>query len=347
VTIVVVGAGAIGLLVAGRLALAAQHTVLLARPTVAAAIEQQQLRILQAGTLQVAQGITVISDPVSLDEQHQRPALAILCVKGYDTISALPALEALGPECILSLQNGLGNEEILAERFGARRVISGTITISVEVEVPGRVVVTKSGGIGLAPMLAECQPAAERAAGALAAAGFDVREFADYRAMKWSKALLNMLGNATAAILDMPVEDVYADRRLVALERQAFLEGLHVMEQLGIKPVNLPRYPAATLALAMRRIPLVLLAPLLRWRIAGARGGKPPSLQLDLARGNRRSEGEFLYGAVVRAAVQAGVRAPVNRALWETLQTVVSGEVAWNAYRRQPERLLEAVASRQ
>jgi 2-dehydropantoate 2-reductase len=225
-------------------------------------------------------------------------------------------------------------------------VISGTITISVEVEAPGRVVVTKTGGIGLAPMAAECQPAAERAAGALAAAGFDVHQFADYRAMKWSKALLNMLGNATAAILDLPVEDVYADRRLVALERQAFLEALLVMEQLGIKPVNLPGYPAATLALAMRRIPLVLLAPLLRRRIAGGRGGKPPSLQLDLARGNRRSEGEFLYGAVVRAAVQAGVHTPVNRALWETLRAIVSGEVAWNTYRRQPERLLAAVASR-
>src|SRR5947199_158734 len=143
-------------------------------------------------------------------------------------------------------------------------IISGTITTSVEIETPGRVTVAKMGGIGLAPMTTQTK--IMHWVDIFQLAGFEVQTYRDYRAMKWSKALLNMLGNATAAILDMPVEEVYADRRLVALERQAFLEALHVMEQLGIKPVNLPRYPAATLALAMRRIPLVLFAPLLRRR---------------------------------------------------------------------------------
>ena len=51
---------------------------------------------------------------------------------------------------------------------------------------------------------------------------FDAREYADYRALKWSKALLNMLGNATAAILDMTVEQVYADPRLVTSSGAVF-----------------------------------------------------------------------------------------------------------------------------
>src|SRR5262249_10159486 len=153
---------------------------------------------------------------------------------GYDTAGALPTLEALDPQHILTLQNGIGNEELLAQRFGAGRVLSGAITTSVEVEAPGRVVVAKQGGIGLAPMAAESRRAGDRAPKALRAAGFDIRELADYRAMKWSKALLNMLGNATAAILDMSVAEVYADRRLVALERRAFLEALEVMRRLGI-----------------------------------------------------------------------------------------------------------------
>jgi 2-dehydropantoate 2-reductase len=341
VVIVVVGAGAIGMLVAGRLAQSSEMTVLLARPAVAAAIAQGQLHILQDGAMQVVENLTVITNPAVLDPGDRDPELAILCVKGYDTVGALPALEALRPRAILTLQNGIGNEEILAERFGAGRVISGAITTSVDVEEPGRVAIAKNGGIGLAPM--EEQAQIDRWVKLLEIAGFQTRAYADYRALKWSKALLNMLGNATAAILDMPVEAVYFDRRLIALERAAVLEALRVMDRLGIRPVNLPRYPAALLAAALRYMPTALLDPLLRRMVAAGRGGKPPSLHLDLARGNPRSEGEFLYGAVARAAERADCAAPVNRALWAALQGIASGAVAWDTYRQQPERLLATV----
>ncbi len=342
--IVVVGAGAIGLLIAGRLAQSGQRTVVLARPAVAAALEQHCLRIVEDSERQVIDGLVVITDPSALSPQDRHPELAIVCVKGYDTTGAIPALEALQPEFVLTMQNGIGNEELIAEQIGADRVISGAITTSVEVDAPGQIEVAKSGGIGIAPMRPVAQVAAQRAAMALRGAGFGVRIFVDYRAMKWSKALLNLLGNATAAILDMPVADVYADRRLVALERQAFLEGLAVMDRLSIKPMNLPHYPAALLAIAMRRIPPVLLYPLLRRFVAGGRGKKPPSLQLDLVRGNARSEGAFLYGAVAQAAQAAGIAAPTNRALWDTLQSIASGAVAWDRFRRQPELLIAAAA---
>src|SRR5262249_24088492 len=159
------------------------------------------------------------------------------------------------------------------------------------------------------------------------------REYADPRALKWSKALLNMLGNATAAILDMSVEQVYADARLVALERRGFLETLAVMDALGIAAVSLPPYPVRVLARPAPHMPGGLLNAVLRRKIAGGRGGKPPSLQLGLAQGNPRSEGEFLYGAVARAGAAAGVATPINRALWETLRSIASGAVAWDVYR--------------
>jgi 2-dehydropantoate 2-reductase len=316
---------------------------LLARPSTALAIEQQGLRILEDGGLHVATQLTAIVDPTALDPQDRPPELAILCVKAYDTANALPALAALSAQAILTLQNGIGNEEILAERFGASRVVSGAITSSVEASVPGRVEVAKRGGIGLAPICAEAGPAARSALEALRGAGFDTRMYRDYRALKWSKALLNMFGNATAAILDMPIHEIYDDARLVALERGAFLEALTVMDRLGITPINLPRNPAALLASAKRHMPALLLNPLLRRAVAGGRGGKPPSLQLDLARGSARSEGQFLYGAVARAGAEVGIPTPVNRALWDTLHMIATGAVAWDAYRRAPERLLEAV----
>jgi len=343
VAIVVVGAGAIGLLVAGRLAQSSEPTILLARPAAAAALAQQRPRLTQDGIVRIVDRLTVISDPAALEQRDRAPELAILCVKAYDTASALPTLAALQPQAILTLQNGIGNEETLAERFGAGRIISGAITTSVEIDAPGCMTVTRSGGIGLAAM--DGRADIGRWLELLGEAGFWVRRYDGYRALKWSKALLNMLGNATAAILDLPVAAVYADRRLVALERRAFCEALHVMDRLHIHPVNLPSYPAALLAAGMRWMPPALLDRLLRRKIAGGRGGKAPSLHLDLVRGNSRSEGQFLYGAVARAAAEVGVDAPVNRLLWETLHGIATGVIAWDDYRRNPDRLIEALAT--
>jgi 2-dehydropantoate 2-reductase len=117
------------------------------------------------------------------------------------------------------------------------------------------------------------------------------------------------------------------------------------MGALGITPVSLPRYPVRLLAAAMRHMPAIALNPVLRRKIAGGRGGKPPSLQIGLAQGNPRSEGEYLYGAVARAGAKIGIDTPVNRALWETLGAITSGAAAWDEYRGKPDRLLAAVAS--
>ena len=338
-SIVVIGPGAIGLLCAIRLARAGQVVTLLARPATAAQLAGQPL-ILHYGDQPVqTTAVTIADDPAALAEQPS--ALALVCVKGYDTEGVIPALQTLQPAHILTLQNGIGNEEMLAAHFGNERVISGAITTSVEIDAPGQISVAKAGGVGLAPMAPTTS--VHQWANVLSAAGFRVQTYADYRAMKWSKVLLNMLGNATAAILDMSVEAVYADHRLVALEQRAFLEALHTMQRLGCRPVNLPRYPAAILARAMQYLPAPLLYPALRRVIASGRGGKPPSLLLDLQGGNSRSEGAFLYGAVADTAAQVGVPAPVNHVLWDTLKAIARGEVPWDTFRHQPDALLMAV----
>ena len=72
------------------------------------------------------------------------------------------------------------------------------------------------------------------------------------------------------------------------------------------------------------------------------RGGKLPSLHLDMARGRKSSEVEFLNGAVVRYAQEVGLEVPVNSALYTVGMDIVKGEILWEEYRRQPERLLAA-----
>lgn len=336
--IVIVGGGAIGLLVAGRLAQSGQCVAVLARPSVVEALRAGALQIVQDGKIASVTGIVAASAPEQLPPDYQNPDLAILSVKGYDTEAALPTLAALQAPLILTLQNGIGNEETLAAAFSPARVLSGTITSSVEPEAPGRIVVAKAGGVGLAPL--DSNPHVKTWATTLRHAGFTVHECANYRSLKWSKALLNMLGNATVAILDMPIDAIYADPRLLQLERQAFLEALAVMQRIGAPPINLPRYPAALLAMAMRWMPPVLLFPILRKLIAGGRGGKAPSLHIDLSQGRVRSEGAYLYGAIAAQARELGMDAPINAILWRILDDIVSGRRPWADFRGQPERLL-------
>lgn len=343
--IVVVGGGAIGLLVTWRLLHSSRRVALLTRPHSAQRLQAEGLRMTRHGTVQSCAAPPIASHAADLPPEYQRPDLAILCVKGYDTADALPTLEALHPGQILTLQNGIGNEEVLAAQFGAEHIISGAITSSVQVEAPGHIQETKAGGIGLAPV---GETPGMLAWGAmLGKSGFHVRRYADYRALKWSKALLNMLGNGIPAVLDMPIADVYENPRLVALERQVFLEALAVMRQRDIRPVNLPAYPVAVLAFAMRFLPRPLLFPLLRCLVGGGRGGKLPSLHADMQKGRGASEGAYLYGAVAQAARESGIAAPANAAVWQALHAIVSGARPWHELRQQPEHLLRLVQQAQ
>ncbi len=341
-TTVVIGGGAIGLLVAGQLAQSAQQVALIARPYLVETLQTRKVCITQAGQVTVVNTLIAVADPHDLPPDYHSPQCAILCVKGYDTHNALALLEALQPELILTLQNGIGHEETLAQQAGADHVLAGVITSSVEVVQPGQITVTKVGGIGLARVGGATSPAG--VAAMLDRAGFTVRIYADYHALKWSKALLNILGNATAAILDLPVAAVYRDRRLVALERAAWIEALRVMQRMGKRPLNLPGYPVAYVAPAVRLLPTWLLYPLLQRTVARGRGGKPPSLHSDLLVGRTQSEGAYLYGAIAQTAQELGCAAPVNTALWHVLEGIVTGAIAWDAFRQQPERLLSLVA---
>lgn len=338
---VIVGGGAIGLQVAGRLAHADVPNALLGRGATISALAREPLH-LRFPHQDYRVRVSAVSSIDALPSAFRQPTLAIVCVKSYDTPGVITTLQALNPKQILTLQNGLGNEEQLAAVFGAERIIAGAITTSVEPTGPAEITITKTGGIGLAPMVPTTQ--LSLATEQLTRAAFPVVSYHNYRSLKWSKALLNILGNAQAAILDLPVPTIYANPQLLDLDLRAARETLAVMAAIKAQPLNLPGYPAATIANLARIVPDVLLRPLLRRLVGGGRGGKDPSLLRDLRAGRTRSEGEQLYGAIAAEAERQGVPAPVNAGLWRVLGSIVRREVAWDEYRGQPERLLAAIA---
>lgn len=338
--ILIFGAGAIGGLVGGRLALTDHRVCLVARPAVIEAISRHGLRLVLPEGERTVYNVGLAESAAAAWANGERFDLIILAVKSYDTSTAIAALRSIAPALktpVLSLQNGVGNEEVLAAAFGPERVIAGTITIPVSAPSPGRVVQERArGGIGLAGLAPGASP--DRWAEALGQSTFCIVKYGDYRAMKWSKLLLNLIANASSAILGCAPGAVFADPRLFRLERAMLRETLAVMDALGLSAVAQPGYPVDWLAWAIRTLPAGLLRAALQPLVAGGRGAKPPSLALDLARG--RSEISWLNGAVVRHGQQIGVPTPVNAALTEALEEIASGRVDVELYRRDLGRLL-------
>ncbi|HVA38173.1 MAG TPA: ketopantoate reductase C-terminal domain-containing protein [Candidatus Dormibacteraeota bacterium] len=268
--------------------------------------------------------------------------LALVAVKSYDTPGAVETLRrALGRAMgttILTVQNGIGAEEQLAEAFGADAVASGALTVPVQLD-DDRVLATGSGGLGIAPVGGA---SINWLLAAFGSTGIEVRSYADYRALKWSKLVINLVANATCAILDSLPEHLVKHPGAFRLEVHALREAVRVVRAQGIALVDLPRYRVRALANALR-LPSALARLLLASRVAGARGEKPPSLLLDLRSGRPRTEVSALNGAVVRAGKAAGVPTPVNAVLTDILEDIVRSQALWAKYRQRPEALIARV----
>ncbi len=340
--VLVIGAGAIGCLVGGRLAAAGSDVTLVVREWLADTIANSGLRLNIGGeTIYVPEigAVTTVKEAVF---EFGPFDLAIFTMKSYDTLAGIRHLaKAISrPFPVMSLQNGVGNEQLLSEAFGPEQVIAGVITTPAEMPVPG-VVRASNGAVGLATLDPEMP--LNSVATAFRAAEFETRVYDDWRGLKWSKLLLNMLGNATSAILDWPPAQVFRDPRLFDLEWRAWHEALAVMRADGIEVVSLPGYPLPRVVQLVRLLPRPLLRFVAQRVIAGGRGGKMPSLHMDLARGKAESEVTVLNGAVVQAGQRLGIPTPVNAALLATLTDIAQGKADWDTFRGRPDRLVAIV----
>jgi 2-dehydropantoate 2-reductase len=84
--------------------------------------------------------------------------------------------------------------------------------------------------------------------------------------------------------------------------------------------VDVEKYPLGRLAPLLQHAPKLILRPALRRIVGGARGGKMPSLYLDLEKGKRANEVDWLNGAVVRLGQAVGIATPTNQWLNQTVQ---------------------------
>lgn len=293
-SILIAGSGAMACLFAARLSAAGYPVNILGEW--AAGLEALQRRgvILASSSSAGDAAETRYAVRASSDPQDFAGArLALVLVKSYQTQRTAQMLKA----CLhkqglaLTLQNGLGNREILAEALGAQRVALGVTTAGATLLEPGRV---RSGGEGvitvgehdrLAPLLQ-----------ALTQAGFAVEQDPDPDALLWGKLVVNAAINPLTALLNVPNGELL--RRPTARLLMASL----AREAAAV---------AAAQGLRLRYLDPVAEAEHVAERTASNRS----SMLQDISRG-RRTEIDAICGAIARAGEQADQPAPLNQAMY-------------------------------
>ncbi len=311
---VIIGAGAVGATIGGRLYEAGHEVVLVARGAHGAALRERGLR-LTLPERDLALPVPVVERPEALDLRADD--VLVLAVKSQDTVAALEAWAGRPVDGggtagarlpLLCAQNGVSNEAQALRRF--RHVYGVCVWLPAEYLEPGCVVapagpLTGMLHLGRYPSPGEPAGALLRAVAAdLESAGFGAPLPVDVMPWKYAKLLSN-LGNALGAVSG-PVRDEEGR----ALRTRVHAEGEAALAAAGIG------YPDEE-AVARVRGDLVTLR-----EIAGRpRGGS--STWQSLARGTGSVEVDHLNGEIVLLGRLHGVPTPVN----EVLQAV-AGDAA-------------------
>lgn len=341
--ILVFGAGAVGGYLGARLAYSDHNVTLVSRRPMAEAVKRNGLTII-GKDLQIATQPAIVPTLRLAYEANPQYDLILVTVKAYDAQAALYEMVAFCPSAprVLTLQNGIGIEDLFVNEFGAANVIAGSLTTPLSHETTNTIVVEKSDrGLALAPT--EAKADISEWVSLFSDAGIETVGLKDYQAMKWSKALLNMIGNASSAILNRHPKLIYGYSPTFEIEMNMLKEALAVMKAKKLKVVDLPGAPTTRLSLGIKRLPKSLFKPILTNIISSGRGNKMPSFHIDLVSGREQNEVTYHNGAVAEMGKTLGIHTPVNLALYEILTKLARKEIDFQEYNGRPKKLVATV----
>jgi 2-dehydropantoate 2-reductase len=222
-------------------------------------------------------------------------------------MAGLIAEHASSGATVVSLQNGVGNVDVLLARLGGMaRVVAGMVPFNVvqtltEGQAP-RFHRGTSGTILVSSGVSDLRRQ-------LAVAGVPVAEHADMAAVLWGKLLLN-LNNALNALAGMPLAAELADKRWRRLLAAEIEEGLAVLKAAGIHPARIEGVPPGAVPRILR-LPDWLFRRVARRMLAIDLEARS-SMWEDLER-RRPTEIDHLQGAILVLAAKLRVRVPLTQ----------------------------------
>ena len=304
VRVAVVGCGAIGSLYAAHLARVPDVEVW-AVDVSAPHVEAMNARGLRVtGLAEFVATVHARTDPAEVPPCD----FGIVATKALHTRSAVTAAQAaLTDAAVVSVQNGLGNEEIIAELVP--RVIQGSIVTAGALVEPGVVRYDAPGDSWFGPFESRPATMAEvtRLAELLTAGGLSTYALADARGPQWTKVVFNAATSPVAALTGLSVGRVCTDPGLRAQVGRLVDEALAVCAAAGIELTRSPRDAIGE-------------------AIAEAYEHKPSMLQDVLA--HRATEVDVLNGGIVAEGRRVGVPTPWH----DAMVALVKGlERSWSA----------------
>jgi 2-dehydropantoate 2-reductase len=301
--ICIIGCGSIGSLYAAHLARVAEVWAFVRRPEHARALNEHGLHV--TGGHEFHSQFRATHNPAELPKFD----LGIVSCKCTQTAEALgPVAHLFNNGAILSAQNGLGAEEIIAD-LAKTNVIRGTTFMSGTRHDDTHVQYELDTATWMGPFEPTNTPFSlvKEAADLLITSGLKAVALEDARPAQWSKVIFNSSVNAVSALTELPhtlhyaQEDQFTD--LGHLLHDLIEEGKRVAAGLGIRLYEDP------------------------WEMnkLGAQTNHPPSMLYDI-RNKLRTEVDFLGGAIAREALRAGISAPLHTALYRLIK---GKEASW------------------
>jgi 2-dehydropantoate 2-reductase len=303
----VVGGGVIGSLYAAHLARNVDVTVLTRRNKHAEALTEQGLTV--SGKADFTSRLHATADPEELSDAD----LAIVATKATDLEAAARALAGRLPSAtVMTIQNGLGAEELVSAH-GSWPLISAVTFMSGVRHGDAHVEYELDTETWLGPFAGTRTPQ-ERVAeveALLVGSGLKARAFPDLRPAQWSKLIFNATVNTVAAVTDLPHVTQFAAEReptdLGHLVHELMDEGKRVAAAAGIE---LHEDPWEMNVHAVRRG---------ETQAAAGAYAHVPSM-LDDVRSRRRTEVDFITGALVSEAERVGVEVPLHTAMYRLVK---------------------------
>jgi 2-dehydropantoate 2-reductase len=299
--ITIIGAGAMGCLFGGLLSEQGMDVHLIdVREEQVAALNDHGLAILHQGVERVVR-IRAVTEPAAIS----RTDLAIIFVKHAQTeAAARTAALLLGNKgCALTLQNGMGNAEIIADVLGGDRVLCGTTAQGAMLLGPGRIQHSGVGEtvIGMWRQMCGEGAVAIQVAEIFTAAEISCRAVDDIEPVLWKKLFVNVGINAITALAGL------RNGQLLDLKATRLLMQDVVSEAMAVAEAHSIEVPDGILEHVEQ--------------VAEATASNRSSMGQDID-GHRPTEIDAINGYIVRKAQEVGIAVPVSQTLLRLVQTV-------------------------
>ena len=311
--IAIIGAGAIGSVVAAYLTKAGEDVVLIGRKDQVEAIKRNGLRVVGARGDETFH----IRALTQLDREYD---LAIFTVKTQDIEEACAHNKTFLKKClVLSSQNGVQSDAILAKHFDKARLCSSIVMFGATYTKPGEAVFNFEGDWIIGKPFGPNDEKLNEIAQVLKK-GFPVVVSDNVTGMKWLKLFVNF-NNCIPALTGKSMQETFADMDLCRLSILLLKEGVGIVQKNGIQLVSLPQFPAERVY-GMANMPLDQAAGIINKTLTGL--SKEPlygSILQSIMRG-RASEVDYINGQVLKMVRSPKDEAPLNARVVEMVHQV-------------------------